>query len=108
KVVVMDADTGKVTADFPIGAGVDATAFDGDVFASCRDGTLTVGRETSPGRFEAIQNLRTKPWAATMGLDSTTHRLYLPTAEFAQPPGVKTRTAVIPDSFMVLVVTRTE
>ena len=106
KVVVMNADDGTVISDFPIGAGVDATGFDGDVFASCRDGTLTVGRETSPGHFASIQSLTTKPWAGTMGLDTVTHKLYLPTAEFVQPPGVKTRTLVIPDSFMVLVVGR--
>src|SRR5438477_533410 len=38
KMIVMDADTGKVLGDAPIGAGVDATQFDsGDSFASCRD-----------------------------------------------------------------------
>ena len=36
KLVVMDADNGKVLADFPIGAGVDATKFDGDDFCQLR------------------------------------------------------------------------
>ncbi|MDB6170049.1 MAG: YncE family protein [Verrucomicrobia bacterium] len=107
KVVVMNADDGRIIGEVAIGAGVDGILFDGDIFASCRDGTLAVIRETSPDRFELIQTLRTKPWAGTMGLDPRTHRIYLPTAEFAQPPGVKTRTAVIPDSFAVLVVSPT-
>ena len=77
----MSADDGKVLADLPIGAGVDATQFDGDIFASCRDGTLAVARETSPGKFAIVQTLATKPGAKTMGLDPATHTLYLPTAE---------------------------
>src|SRR5689334_21489567 len=54
KLIVMDANDGKVLADLPIGAGVDATKFDGHVFASCGDGTLTVARETAPGKFEVV------------------------------------------------------
>jgi DNA-binding beta-propeller fold protein YncE len=34
KLIVMSADDGKILAQLPIGAGVDATKFDGDVFAS--------------------------------------------------------------------------
>ena len=43
----MSTDDGKVIADLPIGAGVDATKFDGQqAFASCRDGKLVhCGRE---------------------------------------------------------------
>ena len=52
-------------------------------FASCRDGTLTVAGETSPGKFEIRQTVKTRPGARTMGIDPTTHRIYLPTAEFA-------------------------
>ena len=79
KLIVMSADDGKVLADLPIGAGVDATQFDGDIFASCRDGTLAVARETSPGKFAIVQTVTTKQGAKTMGLDPTTHTLYLPT-----------------------------
>ena len=85
KLIVMDADNGKVLADLPIGAGVDATKFDDDVFASCGDGTLTVARETTPGKFEVVQTVQTPRGARTMGIDPTTHTLYLPTAEFGPP-----------------------
>ena len=41
--IVMSTEDGKVVADLPIGAGVDATKIDGSqAFASCGDGTLTV------------------------------------------------------------------
>ena len=64
KTIVMDADSGKILANLPIGAGVDATQFgSGDGFASCRDGTLTVIRETSPGTFSVVLTVQSR-WAA--------------------------------------------
>jgi len=46
KLIVMSTEDGKVLADLPIGAGVDATKFHaGKAFASCGDGTLTVASE---------------------------------------------------------------
>jgi hypothetical protein len=106
KLIVMSADDGKIMADLPIGAGVDATHFDGDAFASCSDGTLAVARETSPGKFEIIQTVQTKRGARTMGLDPTTHTLYLPTAEFDEPANAQSRPTPKPDSFMIVVVSR--
>jgi hypothetical protein len=105
KMIVMSADDGKVLADLSIGSGVDATQFDGNAFASCSDGTLTVVGETSPGKFGVIQTVATKPGARTMGLDAKTHKLYFPTAEFEAPAG-KSRPAAKPETFMILVVTR--
>jgi DNA-binding beta-propeller fold protein YncE len=99
KLIVMSADDGKVLADLPIGGGVDATQFDGDIFASCRDGTLAVARETAPGKFAIVQTVATKAGAKTMGLDAATHTLYLPTAESAPGGGGKS-----PGTFMILVV----
>jgi DNA-binding beta-propeller fold protein YncE len=106
KLIVMNADDGKVLADLPIGAGVDATKFDSDIFASCGDGTLTVARETSPGKFEVVQTLQTPRGARTMGIDPATHTLYLPTAELEPPAAGQSRPRPKPDSFMVVAVTR--
>jgi hypothetical protein len=108
KLVVMSADDGKVLADLPIGAGVDATQFDGDIFANCRDGTLAVASETSPGKFAIVQTVATTPGAKTMGLDPTTHTLYLPTAEMVGESRGRSRPAVKPGSFLILVVRATE
>jgi hypothetical protein len=106
KLIVMSADDGKVLADLPIGAGVDATKIDaGQAFASCRDGSLAVARETSPGKFEIVQTVKTPQGARTMGIDPTTHRIYLPTAEFEDPkPGATGRPAMKPGTFMIVVV----
>ena len=104
KLIVMDANDGKVLADLPIGAGVDATKFDGDVFASCGDGTLSVARETAPGKFELVQTVQTPRGARTMGLDPATHTLYLPTAEFGPPTEGQSRPRPKPGTFMIVVV----
>ena len=103
KLIVMSTDDGKVITDLPIGAGVDATKFDrGHAFASCRDGSLAVASETSPGKFESVQTVKTPQGARTMGIDTTTHRIYLPTAEFE--PGSTGRPVMKPDTFMIVVV----
>ena len=105
KLIVMSAEDGKVLADLPIGAGVDATQFDnGYAFASCRDGSLAIARETSPGKFEVVQDLKTRPGAKTMTIDPTTHTAYLPTAEFGTQTDARSRPIAKPDLFMVVVV----
>jgi DNA-binding beta-propeller fold protein YncE len=103
KLIVMSTNDGKVISDLPIGAGVDATKFDrGEAFASCRDGSLAVAAETSPGKFEIVQTVKTPTGARTMGIDPTTHKIYLPTAEFE--PATTGRPATKPNSFMIVVV----
>jgi hypothetical protein len=104
KLVVMSADDGKVLADLPIGAGVDATKFDGDAFASCGDGTVTVARETSPGQFRVVQTVQTPRGARTMGSDPTTHKLFLPTAELEPATQPQGRPRPKPGTFMIVVV----
>jgi hypothetical protein len=106
KLIVMSTTDGKVISDLPIGAGVDATKFDrGQAFASCRDGSLAVAGETSPGKFEIVQTVKTHQGARTMGIDTTTHTIYLPTAEFEDPkPGATGRPVPKPGTFMIVVV----
>jgi hypothetical protein len=108
KLIVMSTADGKVLSDLPIGESVDATKFhDGQAFASCRDATLTVAAEKSPGKFEIVQTVKTATGARTMGLDPTTNKIYLPTAEFEAPkPGAKRGPAAKPGTFMILVVAR--
>jgi DNA-binding beta-propeller fold protein YncE len=105
KLIVMSAEDGRVLADLPIGAGVDATQFDnGYIFASCRDGSLAVAQETSPGKFQIVQGLKTRPGAKTMAIDPTTHAIFLPTAEFGEQKDARSRPIPKPETFMVLVV----
>jgi DNA-binding beta-propeller fold protein YncE len=106
KLIILSTDTGKVLSDLPIGSGVDATKSDaGQAFASCRDGSLAVASETSPGKFEIVQTVKTPVGARTMGVDSSTHKIYLPTAEFEDPkPGATGRPVMKPGTFMIVVV----
>ena len=106
KLIILSTDTGKVLSDLPIGSGVDATKSDaGQAFASCRDGSLAVAGETSPGKFEIVQTVKTPVGARTMGVDSSTHKIYLPTAEFENPkPGATGRPVMKPGTFMIVVV----
>jgi len=100
----MNADSGKVIADFPIGAGVDATKFDGtEAFASCRDGKLEVTKQTAAGKFEVVETVTTPMGARTMAVDPQAHKVYLPTAEF-QPAAAGSKPTAKPGTFMIIVV----
>jgi DNA-binding beta-propeller fold protein YncE len=103
--VVMNTETGAVEGSVPIGAGVDADRFDeGQAFASCGgDGTLVVAAETG-GKWSAVQTVKTAPGARTMGLDRSTHRIYLATAELE--PATTGRPRPKPGSFMIVEVGR--
>src|SRR6202011_115803 len=103
KLIVMSTKDGKVLSDMPIGASVDAVKLDnGQAFASTAGAQLFVASETSPGKFEIVQTVKTGEGARTMGVDSTTHKIYLPAAEYET--GANGRRAVKPGSFMILVV----
>jgi DNA-binding beta-propeller fold protein YncE len=111
---VVNADTGKVLATPAIGDGVDATAFDdetGLAFASCGEGVLTVVREESPDKFSVAENVPTQQGARTLALDTKTHNVYVVTAKFGPPPAPTAdnphpRRVVLPDTFVVLVVSK--
>ncbi len=119
-VVILNAEDGKVITSLPIGAGVDAAAFNPatmEAFSSQRDGTLTVIKETSPTEFVVEQTVQTKAGAKTSTLDTKTNQIYLITAESApaggQPAGGQGgqrgggRGRFLPDSFTILVVGKT-
>jgi hypothetical protein len=106
KLIVMNATDGRVLADLPIGAGVDAVQYDdGYALASCGDGTLTVVREQASGKFEIVQTLTTARGARTMGLDPGAHALYLPTADFSEASG-NAKPKAKPDTFKIIKVSR--
>ena len=106
---VSDYKAGKVVATAPIGMGVDGSGYDpasGDVFTSNGDGTLTVIHEDSPDKYRVVQNLATAPGSRNMGLDPTTHKIFVVTAKFGAPAAGARRGAVLPDSFGLFVIQR--
>lgn len=105
KMIVMNTETGKIEADLPIGAGVDATRYDrGEAFASCRDGSLTVISEKD-GKFVIEQVVKTADGARTMGLDRETQTIFLPTAQM-EPATAGHRPQPKPGTFEIVVVSR--
>ncbi len=104
KLIVMNTADGKVEAALPIGAGVDATGFDGgQAFASCRDGSLTVAGQKS-GQWDVDQIVKTVVGARTMGVDPSSQKIYLPTAELE--PATTGRPRPKPGTFMIVQVGR--
>jgi DNA-binding beta-propeller fold protein YncE len=105
KMVVMNADTGKVIAALRTGAGTDASLFDpatGNAFASAGgSGTLTVIHEDSPDKFTVSEEIDTQAGARTMALDTKTHNVLLVTARHGHG---STYQNVLPDTFVVLIV----
>jgi len=105
---ILDVQSGKVLSTVPIGANVDGNGFDpgtGLAFSSNGDGTLTVVRESSPGSFEVAETVQTQRGSRTMAIDNQTHNIYLPAAQFQQPPaGSKARPEMVKGSFEILVV----
>jgi YVTN family beta-propeller protein len=82
KMIILDSESGKVLANVDIGKGVDGAAYDPALgvamSANGRDGTISVVRETSPGKFEAVQTVQTITGARTIALDSKLHHALLP------------------------------
>jgi YVTN family beta-propeller protein len=112
RMVVVDANTGHVVAQAPVGGHPDAAAFDPALkiaFSSNgADGTLTVVHEDDADHYRVIQNVRTLEGAKTMALDAQGHRVYLVSSRFAPAQaasgGEKPAPArVIPGTFEVLV-----
>jgi YVTN family beta-propeller protein len=108
KMVVMSTESGKVVADLPIGAGVDAVKIDSaEYFSSAGDGTLAVGGISSPGTYNIVQTVKTPVGAKTMGVDDSTHKIYLPTADFeAAKAGGNGRPVAKPGTFKIVVVSQ--
>lgn len=111
KLVILDADSGKVIQSFPISAGADANVFEpetGLIFASTREGMVHIFHEDSPDKFSEVETVKTEYGAKTMALDSKTHNLYLPTADFGPAPAPTAdrphpNPAPIPGTFHLLI-----
>jgi YVTN family beta-propeller protein len=110
---MVDADSGKVLATLPIGAGVDGNAFDPGTrlaFSSNGDGSLTVV-DAASAPPHVLENLATEPGARTMTLDPATHRVYVVTAKFGPypeptPAEPRPRPPTIPGTFALLMYDR--
>jgi len=111
---VLDAASGRVLGSAPIGAGVDAAAYDPGTqltWASCGEGLLVGVTTDAAGAAAVVESLPTQRGARTLALDERTHRIYLVTASFAAAPAASAaqpqpRPAIAPGSVRLLVVSR--
>jgi DNA-binding beta-propeller fold protein YncE len=105
KMIVMNADTGKVVAALRTGAGTDASVFDPDTmnaFAPAGGaGTLTIIHEDSPDKFSVLEEIDTQSGARTATLDTKTHDVITVAARHGHG---STHNDVLADTFVVLVI----
>ena len=110
KMVVVDAQNGKVISTLEIGDRVDGCAFDPELkraYSSNGEGTVTVVQEGSGDKFTVLENITTQKGARTICVDKNTHHIYLPTAEYGETPAATTenphpRPTIKPGSFVIL------
>ena len=109
-IVVVNAETGKVVASPPIGGDPDGNGFDpatGLIFASCREGLVSIIHEDSPDKYSVVGNVTTQFGARTMTLDPKTHHVFTETADFKPAPAPtpdnpRPRPEPIAGSFVIL------
>jgi len=109
--IVINADNGKVVSVMEIGSDVDATAFDPAtklIISSNGEGSLTVIHEDEPDKYHVVETVTTPKRSKTFALDTKTHRLFVPTAQFNPAPAPKEltpkpRPSIVPGSFAVMV-----
>lgn len=108
--VVVDYETGKVITTVKTGEGTDGVSFDpvlNRVYSSNGEGTMTVVQEKDANTFTVLENVPTQKGARTITVNSKTHRLYLPTAEYNEAPAPtaqnpRPRATIKPGTFTVL------
>jgi len=108
--VVVDAIDGHVVANLPIGDGCDGVKFDPEMkraVSSNGEGTMTIVQEVDKDNFKVLENIKTERGARTLAIDTKTHHIYTPSAEFNPAPAAtadnpRPRPSAKPGSFFVM------
>ena len=108
--IISDALKAKVITQLPIGGSCDGVAFDPFLkmaFSANGEGTITVVKELTKDKFEVLETVKTQSSARTIAVNTKTHHLYLPAAEFNPKPAAtaenpKPRASIKPGSFVIL------
>jgi DNA-binding beta-propeller fold protein YncE len=107
KLAVLDTDDGHLVATPTIGSDPDGALFDTRsqrIFTSNKEGTLSVLRELTPDRYETLQTVVTQPGARTLAMDEESGRIFLPAARTGPAPAGGGAAAILPETFVLLVV----
>ena len=106
--MVLDARNGNILSKIPIGEGCDGAAIDpktGLVFTS-NGAAANISIIRSGKDIALVENIESKKGAKTIAIDTKSHRIYLPTADFEALPADApkgTRPKMIPGTFQILV-----
>ena len=108
--IMSDVKAGKVITNLPIGGGCDGVAFDPTLkmaFSANGEGTITVVKEISRDKYVVVETAKTQTSARTIAVNTKTHHLYLPAAEFNPKPeptteNPKPRATLKSGSFVIL------
>lgn len=110
KLIVVDADNGRVVADVPIGDGCDGARFDPQtqlIFASNGEGTLSIIHEESADAYRVVETLGTQSGARTLEIDLPTHKVFTARADRSGPPDAAGgRPSILANTFEVMVFDR--
>src|ERR1700676_4469121 len=107
KLMVVDSNSGKVRQSVAIGDDCDGVTFDpatGYVFASPSPGKFQIIHADKSGKYSVVQEIDTPVGSKTHGLDTATHKVYLPSAKFTGDPSKRPRPSVVDGSIQVLVI----
>jgi YVTN family beta-propeller protein len=107
---ISDAKNSKLVTTVPIGENVDGVAFDPikkRIYTSNGEGSVTVVQEINANEFKVVETIPTQRGARTIAIDTKTHRIYLPTAEFGPAPAATKETpnprpSIKPGTFTIL------
>ena len=113
RMVALDAQTGQVVAQLPIGPGPDAIGYDpnrGLIFTAngAGDGSLTIIRQDVTDTYSVIETLPTRQNARTLAINPSTGEVYLAAviygAELNNQNGAPIKIKAVDGTFQVLVV----
>lgn len=113
RMVALDAQSGHVVAQLPIGPGPDTIGYDpnrGLIFTAngAADGSVTIIRQDVTDTYAVVQTLPTRQNARTLAINSSTGEVYLAAviygAELNNVNGASVKMKAVDGSFQVLVI----
>ena len=110
KMVVIDAQNGKIISTLEIGENVDGCAFDYRLkraYSSNGEGTVTVVQEKTANEYNVFDTIQSLSGARTICIDNRNSHIYLPSAETGPAPeptaeNPHPRRTVKPGTFTIL------
>lgn len=107
KLMVVDIKKGKITATAPIGSDCDGVAYSPSrkyVYASNKDGTMSVIHLKSDNTVEALPSIKTQFGAKTVAIDEANNVVYTTVAKLVKSQKEATKMDIVPNTFKVIAI----